>query len=460
MMDAFSTNILSLLTALFLQFLNLEAPTRTDATQALSIKTAAAENHQKTAALLAENPNYWSAPFVLADRKNREVTVWAQMTGMIPGDTLEFFIISEKSGHDYESLVMSFALPSDIHKAMEFIGAKAGGPVDTDTHRFWPRGDRFVAQLELKLPGAEAPERVAIEQFVTLSDGTVMKPLPWVFTGSVRVPASDEDPQPVYAADLHSPNCIATTFNLSGTVFDLPNQGSKSQVYGNFIRNPALKIPEATPVLLRLSPAPAGSVPTDVDIQLRLSEAGAPASVDGVEGLREGTLAQLAETLKARPNENHFIRVEFGDNLRLADLIPLARELQLLEQNLTSVRMEPPPPGHLFFQAFVPDPRFRKRADRPSQPLELHLQLVEGKASRATLYQLEEVWGESRDPSIVETRVALDDPKAWAEWMTQNNPRITVLFLYVPLETRHADILSWVKPVVERFPVIFVYAGE
>jgi hypothetical protein len=44
--------------------------------------------------------------------------------------------------------------------------------------------------------------------------------------------------------------------------------------------------------------------------------------------------------------------------------------------------------------------------------------------------------------------------------MTQNNPRITVLFLYVPLETRHADILSWVKPVVERFPVIFVYAGE
>mgnify|MGYP006303150745 CR=1 FL=1 len=85
-------------------------------------KPPATESFQKLVQELGQSERYWSAPYVLADLEAREVLVWGEDTGMIPGDPLEFFVIAENSGHDYEALMISYARPSDIHQALEKIG--------------------------------------------------------------------------------------------------------------------------------------------------------------------------------------------------------------------------------------------------------------------------------------------------------------------------------------------------
>ena len=446
--------IFAILSNLFTQFASLPAPEKVDAVTPANCKAGAQANFDLVAAAVKDNPDFWTAPFVLADIKNGQVTVWGQHTGMAVGEPLEFFVIAENSGHDYESMMMAFAKPSDLHQALEKIGAKPGGSVSPDIHRFWPRGSRMVAEIEWQPNGAAQALRMPIEKSARYN-GEPMPLMPWIFTGAPMLPDLQNEGKMVYAADHYSPNSIAATFNLQNTVFDLPLQGSKTQTYGSFMRDPTYQAPEGKPMLLHLRLARENEVPKEFDLQLQFRGVDAQLTTTGMDNLPTGGLAELGAFLNQRENEIYYLQPDLGPEISLAKLTQLGRELQLLETHVSGLRIEPPIKGQLFFKAFVPDPRFRGRDKRPSQPLELHLT-----PNDATLITLDEIWGDAASPAIVENRILLNQPDELLARLKNPNIQKPVLFIYADGSLTHGDMSRWIAGVLDQFPIVFVYLNE
>ena len=298
-----------------------------------------------------------------------------------------------------------------------------------------------------------AVEKTAIEK------EKIMKPEPWVFTGAPTLPSMANEGETVYGADEFSPNSIASTFNLRNTVFDLPRQGSKTQTYGTFLRNPQLKAADGTPMILRLKPAVKGTYPEAHDYSLHVSGGETEVKIEGDNAPEATTLEEVGAELNKRLNQEHYLRVVFDESLLLKDLFVLARKVQLIEQHVNTVRVSPPRPGRLYYQAFLPDPAYRNRSKRPSQPIELHLRETNGSYS-ATVMELTEIWNEGRTPDILEKRVDISTPDDWQAYLKKREEKNPVLFLYASGDTPHSAILEWVSPVLEQFPIIFVYQFE
>lgn len=452
--------LLPSLLALFNQFLIQTAPVPENLGSAVSVKPAAEKNFAEVTELLAENPDYWSAPFVLADVANKTVTVWGQNTGMGVGEPLEFFVISEQSGHDYEALMISFAKPSDIHQALEKIGANPGGPVSPNDHRFWPRGSRIVAEIEWQPNGSKNPVRMPVEK-TALYMGEDMPVTPWVFTGAPYLPNPQNESEMVYGPDLFSPNSISSCFNLQNTVLDLPFQGSKTQTYGNFIRNPAVDAPAAQPMLLHLRMATEDEVETAVDLDVRFYGPEVRIDVEGLENPGFPDLSDLGAFLNKREGEIHYLQPDFGPELSLKTIRKLSGELDLMETHLESVRIEPPVEGQLYYKAFIPVAQYRNRNKRPTQPIELHFEKSGESEWNVTLMELEEIWSKDKPPVVLETPVPLESPKDLETYLEDPDNQNPVLFIYSDNTLTHQELQNWVRPVLDQFPVVYVYGtGE
>ena len=449
-------SILQTLLGLVAGFLASEPTQPEKEFESATAKPAAIETFAKVETLLDGNDRFWTAPFVVADLEQKTVYVWGEHTGMRDQEPVEFFVIAENSGHEYEALMTAFVKPSDLHTALTKIGLEPGTPVDPDAYHFWPRGGRVTAEFLYHHPDRNEPATLPVEATVREEDAP-MRPEPWVFTGSPRVPPPNEpEADPVYAADVLSPNSIASTFNLRNTVFDLPRQGTKTQTYGDFIRGGGFDLPEGAPMVLTLRPAPKNAYPAPLDWRVTLSGSGPDVEVTGDKAPDVRTLEDLGAAMNERENEEHFLQTRLDPDMTLRDLVAAARKLQLIEQHVESARIGPPAEGRMYYRAFIPDPKYRDRSRRPSQPVELHL-LNEG----AAVMELTEIWGDDhRRPDVTEKRVLLDSPDAWTDYLDERDDRVNVLFLYADSDTPHQKLLDWVTPVQERFPVIFVYTHE
>lgn len=99
----------------------------------------------------------------------------------------------------HETVVTFDAKPSDIHKALESLGLKAGKPAKGE--------DASAAGPEVKvfldLPGAGGlSKRLPIEKvLVDRKTAKAMPPLKWIFTGSITKQPDPNKPETVYAAD-------------------------------------------------------------------------------------------------------------------------------------------------------------------------------------------------------------------------------------------------------------------
>jgi len=446
--------------AVLLRFLSVEAPVPERPGFTPSIRPQAEATHKEAAQFaMGDEERFMVRPFLIADRVAREVTVWGQMTGMVPGDPVEFFVVTDTSGQDYESLMISWVKPSDLHAALGFIGLKPLGPVDLDVHRFWPRGDYVDADLEVILAGGEGAQRIPYHQWITRPDGEVMSYMPWVFTGAPMLPHPNDPDELVYAADMFSPNSIAANFNLRNTVFDLPQQGSKTGMYGQFLRNPEMKTADAQPVLLRLRPTPAEVFPRGEEAKLRVESPQSVRLFLETGGLEEEMvdLEGVQPFFASREDRIYYLTADFGDGLTLADAKRLAGVLENLEGEQRHVRVEPPVEGQLYYQAYAPPQRFRERDQRPTQPYELHLSRSEEGTLRGTLLILDEIWSEGPPPRIVEKRHEVENVEDFQKLLEEYPPLVQVLFVFAPLDAKHGEWMSWLRPVLRTFPVIYVY---
>ena len=176
------------------------------------------------------------------DRKN----------GRWPKRTLRVHdLIGEASDHAYEALLISFARPSDVHRALQFIGTEPGASFDPGSLRHWAKGESFILSI---VRTNEPPLRLE-KLLLDRRTGKTLREEGFMFTGSRRVPAPNDPAKKVYAADEYQPKCIVSLFNSTYAVLEVPYPAPKEVVYQNTIVNPEHELPEGALLTLVIEPA-------------------------------------------------------------------------------------------------------------------------------------------------------------------------------------------------------------
>ena len=408
-------------------------------------------------------PDQLLLPGLLADKTSGRVWLWAWATGMKAGEPVEFFLINSRSGHGYESILATSASPSEIHRALEFIGLKPGWPADPGHERLWPKGDRVRFTVHARM--GEGPRAVPLESFLSVTQtGQPMAPTNLVFVGSVMEPDAQNPGRKVYAADQFSPNAIASNYNLDATVFDLPRQARKEEVYGTLVRSEAPALAQGQPVLLRLERHPDFPAGAIRDLRLAVTWAeGKPVhrllDEAGAELQSEAELDKLLPTLaklRLAAKDLH-LQVDLAPTLPAFAAARVGELLSPLDQGY-GIKVDPPPAGQLFYRAFSPNPDFRDRKARPYQPWEIYLTKGADGIWSGRLVILEEKWApEKIEPDLVETSVPAPDPGVVSKAMEGRDFLPGVVFLFAPRDLPHGEAMRWVKDIKAKFPLVYVY---
>ena len=405
-------------------------------------------------------------PGLVANRTGRWVRIEAEACGLKSPTPTEFFLISTRSGHDYEAIAVSFAAGRDLHTALEFIGLPAGLPIDPGARRYWPRGERV--RSEFSWSDSNGTHRAMVEELIL--DRRTGKALPakgLVFTGSrtVRLPGTD---QMGYAADDIEPQALAANFNHSDVILDVPRQAAQSEVYSQLVPNPAFPLQAGQPLLITLTPEyPAGRLRVQT---LTLSVRPAPASTPVTNPVfdlsgdpaNELTNACLAGLLAAfgrmtEAGKDPFVTLKFDDDLTLRDAQSIARWIASIEGE-NGIRIEPPPPGDFYYRALLSQESLRQRKGRATQPWEFHWPaLLTGNAT-GSLTRIEEEWQDDKNDFAITARdFPVTQPRAISD-ILQREGGTRVVFVYLPPATPYHAIRAWAQAIQATHPTIFIYA--
>ncbi len=409
---------------------------------------------------------------LVADSIRKSIVVYAESIRLGAGSPAEFPMVAETSGKEYEALAVSFAKPSAIHEALVFIGVTPGMGTDSARQRFWPKGERIKITFHYTdwINGKAKARAVPAEQLVI--DTRTGKALPetgFVFTGSSWIPAPDSlQTGQVYAADVFSPNSIVSVYNESGTVLDVPRRVSQHEVYSFQVPNPDKNLPAAQFIQVIMEPERTDGRLRVCDLTLKivprtgvspipaaafeyvLHEPGLPSSSHTTFKDLENVFAGIATS-----GRDPFVSLQPDDNLSLVSLRTAASLIDSLENN-GQVRIEPPPPGHLYYRAFLPDERHRERSGRPVQPWELYLCQNHGVVT-GELVRLDEEWkGEDRQPIYHERRFAVASAEALAAALQQPDAPSVVL-IFAPPDLPYGHLRRFIAPVVEKNMIAYIF---
>lgn len=419
----------------------------------------------------AKDPDKLVLPGLLADRRARRVEVMAESTGLSANETVEFLLIDQGGSHGYEAMLWSMARPSDVDRALEFIGLRRGASVNPAVPRLWSDGDRV--QLTVIPPDGNT---FPIEQLIL--DIRTEKTLPeegFVFAGSVTVPSADGKAPAAYAADVYDPRSLASIYNEATSVLDVPRRVDKGESYGQQVVNPDRVFAGGTLLTVVMTPA---RIPGASDApSLRLKMDAVPNSTGVVCRLtdRDDKLLLESEDLmavleKIVPTHSGaitpFLDLALGEHLPLPHAQKAAALLAALEP-LGVVRVRPPPRDHLYHRAFAPDPEWREPAGRPSQPWELHLAHEKGAVS-ATLVR-HDPGAEPVDadpPAFTRHSVPLAGPdELRAKLHAETEKRLRagaplipgVLFVFAAPDLTYGEMMAYVRPVQGTHGTIYVF---
>lgn len=409
---------------------------------------------------------------LVADSTRKRITVYAESIRLGAGSPTEFPLVSETSGKEYEALAVSFAKPSAIHEALVFIGVNPGKGTDAARQRFWPKGELIKITFHYTdwINGKPKPRTVPAEQLII--DTRTGKTLPatgFVFTGSSWTPSPDSlQTGQVYAADVFSPNCIVSVYNESSTVLDVPRRASQHEVYSFQVPNPEKTLPAAQfiqvtmepertdgrsrvcDLTLKIAPLPGVSPDPAASFEYILHEPGLPPSTNSTFKHLESALAGIMAS-----GRDPFASLQPDDNLSLISLRTAAALIETLE-NKNQVRIDPPPPGHPYYRAFLPDERHRERSGRPVQPWELYLYQNQGGVT-GDLVRLEEEWkGEDSQPVYHERRAAVASADALATAL-QKPDTPSVVLVFAPPNLTYGHLLRFIAPVIEKKMIVYIF---
>ncbi|MBN1556538.1 MAG: hypothetical protein JW951_00160 [Lentisphaerae bacterium] len=426
-------------------------------------------------ALYAGDTNMLVRRGVLADRRERLATVWARATGIGAKDPIEFFLIGLPSAHDYEAIAVTPAKAEAIHEALTFIGVQPGHPVRPERREYWPKGERVVAHLSC--PETDPPiGPVRLERLIwNRRENAPMPESGLVFVGSYRIDAPDRSDHGAYAADARAPFSIASNYNEPTTVLDVPRRAPQGEVYELQYLNPRYVLPTQALVKLTFRPErpPADPRVADLRLDVRAAPAGTrgdPAAprfsisrTDGSPLVEDGTLNDmLAAFLDLREQaRDPFVSVHFADGLRLAALRAVCGVLESIDTE-NGIRIEPPPPGQLYYRALLPDPAYRNRAARYTQPWELELTQPRGApAPHATLVRITEHWPDAQalKPELEAVRYPVPEPSALGDLLRRHGPGLPVILVFAEPDMAYGTVMRYLRPVLDAYPTIYVFTS-
>ncbi len=411
---------------------------------------------------------------VLASRKEKTVHVWARATALLPQEAMEFFLISDKSGKGYEALCESFAKPSDVEAALEFIGLKPGRPVDIEHSVFWPKGDRILIHFGWMEPPAEGKgageQRTARAEDLVIDTGT-NHTLPqdgFVFSGSywLKPDADVNGGKPMYAPDVLDAGAIAANFNDRDSVLDVPRQAAKGLVYGTLKMNPKYRFRAGQAVDVVFEPESKDGKSRVRDLTLTVSMPPGNAGPQGakytlVDSAGKSAMdgEKLTHLLAAFNSLNEakldpFVTVRIDKDMTLESVQQVYRLLAGMD-NTKGIRIEAPPDGELYYRAFFPKAELKVRAERLGRPWELHLQDVQGKASGELILPADKIndnggKGELKWPA----RTAKEMDKILAE---NSDKWSQDVLIYAPPTLSYGAMMDLIGVSLKTHPTMFVF---
>lgn len=405
---------------------------------------------------------------LLADRRERKVIIDAEATGLEAGGVVEFPIIAEHSAHDYEALFISFAKPSDIRAALEFIGIPAGRGVSFKNHVFWPRGERVMVSVELPDGKALPIENMILDE---RKEGT--PPMPAVGFIHAGSQLAREGDKVVLAADQEGPGSIASSYNEPTTLLDMPHQAMQGDVYERFIANPRTLVEKEAFVRITLTPEKRPDKYPERVVELAL-QASLPPGAAGLSGavfklyprgadsakVEEIALADALKQCRAMlPERDPYVMPDLDESLDVRTAKDLAALLLTLD-NPGGIRVDSPKDGQVYYKAFLPDEAWRPRENRPTQPSELRFEEAGDGEVRATLVRIEEIWNEEPDnwrPTLKTYEKILDSPRELPELLEGTGAALPVLFVFATGDTRLGHIMPYLRGVLSTHPNIHIF---
>jgi hypothetical protein len=424
----------------------------------------------------AAEPHILVLPGLIADRMKKRVEISVERSALERNAPCEFMVVSELSDHTYETLFISFAKPSDVHRALEFLGAKGGQSFDPGSLRYWPKGESFVIRL-----ARSGKPSVPIASL--LLDKRTGNPLPeqrFMFTGSRRVTIRDGQSS-VYAADAVQPMSIVSLFNAADSVLQVPHQASKNVIYQNTVIHPETLLDDG---LLTLTVEPAGAEDRVKEFEWEVSMTRGTVSADlsdtdrmkalrvqvhepGAAPTEKLSLPALLEQLSHldRQQRDFFLTVRFSDDLDLGHARTMAGVLALIDSD-RGVRIEPPPAGQLYYRAFMGDRNLLDRKTRILHPMELILSErdgnLSGKLACVTLVpkqgsatsELESIEVPVANPSELIREVETDKQRLRARDQAARPP---VLMVFVSPSMTYGKLMKFLAPLLPTHKMIHLY---
>jgi len=442
------------------------APSLREANKA-AVDKAYRENLEK----YKDNADWLVSPGVLADRKQKRVVV--QTEAIRPNQPPEFFLVAENSGHDYEALAIALAKPSDIHKALVFIGMEPGRPCDTTKLQFWPKGERVVVTFTDEAATTNA-RRVRAEQ--VFKDDRTGKPLPergFVFVGSQMVNSTDNPGTKVYAADARGPNSILSSYNEPLTVLDVPYQAPQGTEYEHLSMSADWNFPTNRLIQAVLEPEYKDGKKRVMDLLLHVGVKPGTADAglkDLFFSLKSGdselnsdfTLKGMLETVSGLVDKGHdpFVSLQFDTNLTVTVLHDFCVLLTSVDSE-KGMRLEPPRPGHVYYKAFNPDPAFLDREKRIAQPWELRLTCQKSGDVTGVLTRIEQIWKDDQlRPDLKPTYYEVPTPEALKQALEQNGPGLPVILVIAQPAVTHGQMMAFLEPVLPIYSTIHVFVEK
>lgn len=390
----------------------------------------------------AGNPDFWVARGLLADRKARTVTLDSYTTGVGPNDISEFFIISENSGHDYESLFGTFAQSEDICKALEFIGVPRGRAVDYDKLVFWPKGERLLGTV---IVGTNAP--VPLDSLMYSTE--TKQPL--TNTGFIYI-GDRRDASGRFLGDSAGPGSVISSYNESYTVLDVPRLAAQSEVYEKYtVSSNLVKAADVwCTITLTPEPRPADSPKRvrDVSIEFLTNSV-------ALDGANAGPLKDALQKLQgyAQAGQDVYATPTWSDELTLSQMRDFCKVLKIVDVE-GGIRIEPPAAGDPYYKSFLPNEDWRNRANRFSQPCELHLEA----AGAATVVAIAEIWkDDALKPELKITEIPGVTVQTLPQVLKSKGPDLPVLLIFAPGTMKYGQMKPFVKAVQTTHPSVHIF---
>jgi hypothetical protein len=420
---------------------------------------------EKNAKLYKGNKDILLLPGIMADRKKKRVEILTESTGLAAEDAVEFMIVHHTSAQGYESLLWAHAKPSDIHKALEFIGVPGGTPRNPMGLRFWAKGELIKASVRF-----DKGEEISLEEMIFDKDADqAMEDQDFMFTGSLKFPDPKDKTKTIYLADKYQPKAILPGFNSPVGVLEPMWTASKGEAYQTHVVNPdyALDAHKLQTLILEPKQKDGKKRVLDLNMTVENSRTFRIADAKGKQ-LTDDTSVKAALTVcldYLKKGQLPYVTLRFSEKLKLFEIRQLCGAMAMLDQP-NALRIEPPAPGRLYYRSFLTSPAWRDQTKRMSQCWEVHATRKD-KGLTSTMVFYDTIWPEGSSkpeykkrtfpaPTAKSIRERLDlDEKERQK--ANESPAPLTLMVFCPADLDYGQLLKFLGPALKTHRTVHLF---